>query len=152
MFSYLELLLTDTRLSAGRAVPRIIELLVFAWLLPAIGLFAFPEDPVGLQAGFPWVMAGPLVFAARYGSLWGLACAVLGGLFFSLPVAAYAVMGHQPVSLLLGSLLMALAIGDAGASWRKRSQQSEAENQYLHHRLKEFSADYHVLKVSHGLL
>lgn len=112
----------------------------------------FADDPTGLKSGFPWVVAGALLFAARYGSLWGVACATLTGLFINLPLVTYGDAGAQHVTLALGLLVMSLVVGDAASSWRQRSRRSEAENQYLRHRLKEFSADYHVLKVSHGQL
>ncbi|ASJ70561.1 PelD GGDEF domain-containing protein [Granulosicoccus antarcticus] len=145
-------ILAHFRMPGGSTRTRIIELVVFACLLPLGGLMMFAEDPTGLQAGFPWVMAGALLFAARYGSLWGVACAVMTGVFINLPMFAGAQTGTQLVTLSLGTLVMSLVVGDAASAWRKRSRQSEAENQYLRHRLKEFSTDYHVLKVSHGQL
>lgn len=140
------------RVPSGRTGRRLVELLFFACALPFVGLLAFAEDPTGLHAGFPWVAAGALVFAARYGSLWGVLCAVMTGLLINLPLFAHADVGGQHAALALGTVVMCLVVGDAASSWRTRSQQSEAENQYLRHRLKEFSTDYHVLKVSHGQL
>lgn len=140
------------RVPSGKTGRRAVELLFFAGVLPFAGLLAFADDPTGLQTGFPWVAAGALVFAARYGSLWGVLCAVLTGIAINLPVFAYADAGGQHIALAMGTVVMCLVVGDAASSWRTRSQQSEAENQYLRHRLKEFSTDYHVLKVSHGQL
>ena len=140
------------RVPSGKTGSRTIELLFFAAALPFAGLLIFADDPTGLHAGFPWVAAGALVFAARYGSLWGVLCALLMGLVINLPMFAYAETGAQHAALALGTVVMCLVVGDAASSWRTRSQQSEAENQYLRHRLKEFSTDYHVLKVSHGQL
>ncbi len=131
---------------------RVVELLFFACLLPVGGLVAFPENPTGIISGFPWVIVGSIVFAARYGSGWGVSCAVLTGLFLQIPVAAYAQLAAQHGALALGTIVVSMLVGDASSSWRKRSRNSEAENEYLRHRLKEFSTDYHVLKVSHGLL
>lgn len=140
------------RLALPTSATRLIELLLFAWLLPLAGWLAFADDPVGLETGFPWVISGALVFAARYGSVWGAACAVLTGLFINLPLAAYAGSAGQHLTLALGSVVMSLVVGDTASAWRTRTQRSEAENHYLRHRLKEFSTDYHVLKVSHGQL
>ncbi|MDC0434580.1 GAF domain-containing protein [bacterium] len=131
---------------------RYYELIAFAWVLPLIGLAMFPADPTGLDSGFPWVIAGPLVFAARYGSGWGLSCGLLTGGFFLIPFPAYTALSGDYLVLALGTLFMSVVVGDTSAAWRRKSQKADAENQYLQHRLKEFSADYHVLKVSHGLL
>ncbi|NND89693.1 MAG: hypothetical protein HKN42_02430 [Granulosicoccus sp.] len=144
--------LSRARMPVGKNSARLVELAVFAWLLPVGGLLAFTGDPIGLAFGFPWVICGSLVFAARYGSAWGVACAALTGGFINLPFEAYAQYEGQAVALALGMLVLSLIVGDVASSWRSRSRQSEAENQYLRHRLKEFSTDYHVLKVSHGQL
>lgn len=131
---------------------RVIELCFFSCLLPIGGLLAFPENPTGLASGFPWVVVGPIVFAARYGSGWGVSCAMLTGLFLQLPVDAYTSQNLLHGTLGLGTVVISILVGDVSSTWRKRSRNSEAENEYLRHRLKEFSTDYHVLKVSHGLL
>ncbi|MFT5894040.1 MAG: hypothetical protein ACI8VW_000907 [bacterium] len=132
--------------------PRVIELLFFACLLPFGGLLAFPENPTGIASGFPWVVVGSIVFAARYGSGWGVSCAIATGLFLQIPAEAYASLAAQHGTLALGTVVISMLVGDASSTWRRRSRNSEAENEYLRHRLKEFSTDYHVLKVSHGLL
>lgn len=131
---------------------RVVELLFFACLLPVGGLIVFPENPTGLASGFPWVVVGSIIFAARYGSGWGVSCSIVTGLFLQLPVEAYASLAAQHGTLALGTVVISMLVGDASSTWRKRSRNSEAENEYLRHRLKEFSTDYHVLKVSHGLL
>lgn len=131
---------------------RVVELVFFACLLPAGGLLAFPENPTGLSSGFPWVVVGSIIFAARYGSGWGVSCSILTGLFLHIPAEAYASLSAQHSTLALGTIVISMLVGDASSTWRKRSRNSEAENEYLRHRLKEFSTDYHVLKVSHGLL
>lgn len=131
---------------------RVVELIFFACLLPIGGILAFPENPTGLASGFPWVVVGSILFAARYGSGWGVACAIVTGLLLQIPVEAYASLTLQNGTLALGTVVISMLVGDASSTWRKRSHNSEAENEYLRHRLKEFSTDYHVLKVSHGLL
>ncbi|MBX2838485.1 MAG: hypothetical protein KTR35_16625 [Gammaproteobacteria bacterium] len=131
---------------------KLIELFVFSGLAPLVGVFLFSSDPLGLNSGFPWGAALPVIFAARYGSSWGLSCALLSILFFSFPYGAYAESVGSIVVLSIGTLVMCILVGDSATSWRKRAHQADAENQYLRHRLKEFSNDYHVLKVSHGQL
>jgi len=129
------------------------ELLVFAVLIPVLGLALFSSDPLGLKSGFPWACAAPVVFAARYGSSWGAACAAVAALaFFAIGGTVYQAQGVALLTLAVGTLVMCIVIGDVAAAWRSRSGRAEAENEYLRHRLKEFSNDYHVLKVSHGQL
>ena len=50
---------------------KVIELLVFAFIVPVVGFFFFQNDPVGMNNGFPWFIIPPVLFAARYGAIWG---------------------------------------------------------------------------------
>ena len=132
---------------------KALELVAFAALLPLLGLVLFSSDPLGLNSGFPWACAAPVVFAARYGSTWGAACAVVAAtVFFLVGGTIYEAQSVALLTLAVGTLIMCIVIGDVAAAWRARSGRAEAENEYLRHRLKEFSNDYHVLKVSHGQL
>ncbi len=132
---------------------RAAEMLAFAVLAPVIGLVLFSSDPLGLKAGFPWACAAPVMFAARYGSSWGAACAAVAAVsFFLIGGLVYEAQSSALITLAVGTLIMCIVIGDVAAAWRSRSGRAEAENEYLRHRLKEFSNDYHVLKVSHGQL
>ena len=132
---------------------RAVELIVFAATVPVLGILLFSNDPLGISAGFAWAAAPPIVFAARYGSSWGASCAAVSACLYFL-VGGSAYEGHSTtlVTLAVGTLIMCIVIGDVAAAWRTRSKRAEAENEYLRHRLKEFSNDYHVLKVSHGQL
>jgi len=125
---------------------RLIEIVVFATALPLAGRVLFAQDPLGLSHGFAWVAIGPVVLAARYGVAQGVVCAALAGLAFT------ATSGGAALPVSIGTLVLATLVGDATSAWRRRSLQAEAENGYLRHRLKEFSNDYHVLKLSHGQL
>ncbi|MFK8082489.1 MAG: PelD GGDEF domain-containing protein [Granulosicoccus sp.] len=135
----------------GKSV-RLLELLLFALMVPFAGILFFSSDPTGLATGFPWLIAPPLLFAARYGSTWGFACAVLTAGFINLPFFTSAAVASENVVLGVGLCVLCLFIGEATASQKKLRAKSEAENAYLRHRLDVFSSDYHVLKVSHGLL
>ena len=132
---------------------RLVEFVLFAALLPLLGHLIFSEDPLGINSGFPWVIAGPVLFAARYGSIWGFLCSILASaVFIVMPTNAYADELSSLMSLCVGMVVMSVIVGDASLQWRRKSTQSSAENQYLRHRLKQFSTDYHILKVSHGQL
>ena len=132
---------------------KLVEMVVFASLVPLLGWLLFSSDPLGINAGFAWAAALPMVFAARYGSSWGAACATVSAfVFYAVGNAVYEAQSVALLTLAVGTLIMCVVIGDVAAAWRTRSARAEAENEYLRHRLKEFSNDYHVLKVSHGQL
>ncbi len=131
---------------------KAIELLVFAFAVPAVGFFFFQNDPVGMNNGFAWFIIPPVVFAARYGAIWGISCAALSAATLAWPWAAYAGQMQHLITLAVGTAILSIVVGDYATAGKKQSAQEFAENQYLRHRLKEFSKDYHVLKVSHGQL
>jgi len=144
--------LNDWRAQFG-SYARVVELLVFAALIPVLGLLLFSSDPLGINTGFVWAAVGPMVFAARYGSAWGVACAAVAILgFFLIGGSTYQSQSTELLALAVGTVIMGIVIGDVAGAWLTRSGKAEAENEYLRHRLKEFSNDYHVLKVSHGQL
>jgi len=131
---------------------RLIELVAFALLVPLAGLALFPTDPTGLASGFPWIIAPPVMFAARYGSAWGIGCSLLTAVFINLPFVTSEPGPSANLVLSVGMCVLCLFVGEITSGLKKREAKSEAENTYLRHRLDVFSADYHVLKVSHGQL
>ena len=133
-------------------VKRVIEMIVFALAAPVAGMLLFAGDPLGINSGFPWAVIGPIIFAARYGVTWGAGCALVAIIAMLYPHNAYEGQFALTVAMAVGTLVLSIIVGDASSNWRQRAGQASAENQYLRHRLKEFSNDYHVLKVSHGQL
>lgn len=141
----------DVALRSGQYY-RLIELIAYALILPVAGLLLFEHNPTGVSGGFPWVAAAPVIFTVRYGCAWGVSCAVLMAAFINLPFAAYTGLSAANGVLGLGTIALCLIIGDISSATIKRRLQSESENQYLRHRLRTFSTDYHILKVSHEQL
>jgi len=131
---------------------KFIELVVFSLIVPVIGFFFFKNDPVGMNSGFPWIVMPAVLFAARYGSVWGFVCGVASAATLAYPWQAYADQTSALIALAVGTIIMSILVGDFASAGKKQSAQESAENKYLRHRLKEFSKDYHVLKVSHGQL
>ena len=143
---------SDNDTSRASMTTRLIELSAFALLIPLAGIVLFASDPTGLSSGFPWVIAPPLIFAARYGSFWGIGCAIVTAVFINLPLPAYTAIASENLILGVGLCVICLFVGEATSSLKKQGAKAEAENAYLRHRLELFSTDYHVLKVSHGQL
>ncbi len=131
---------------------KVIELVVFALIVPVVGHLFFRNDPVGMNSGFPWIIIPAVVFAARYGGVWGFICATVTAATLAYPWAAYAGQTSSLIALGVGTIILSILVGDYASAGKKQSAQEFAENQYLRHRLKEFSKDYHILKVSHGQL
>ena len=105
-----------------------------------------------MNSGFPWIVMPAVLFAARYGTVWGFVCAVASVATLAYPWQAYANQSTSLIALGVGTIILSILVGDFASAGKKQSAQESAENKYLRHRLKEFSKDYHVLKVSHGQL
>ncbi len=131
---------------------KVVELVAFALIVPVIGHLFFRNDPVGMNSGFAWVILPPVIFAARYGSVWGFVCAIASVSVLAYPWQAYADQTSALITLGVGTIILSILVGDFASAGKKQSAQESAENKYLRHRIKEFSKDYHVLKVSHGQL
>ncbi len=131
---------------------RLLELPLFAVVPAVIGGAVFPAQALGIASGFLWVAALPIIYAARYGSSWGVLCSLVAGATWVQPFVAFEGSLSQRTIMAVGTLCLSVIVGASSDRWRVRSNQAEAENVYLRHRLKEFSNDYHVLKVSHGHL
>lgn len=131
---------------------RLMELPFFAIVPAVLGAVLFTEYSLGFASGYLWVAAFPIIYAARYGSGWGAFCALVASAVWVQPFMALEGTVLQRTVMAIGTLCLSIVVGASSDRWRTRSNQSEAENAYLRHRLKEFSNDYHVLKVSHGHL
>ena len=144
------------RLAAARADARrgkkLLETIAFALAAPLAGTWIAPADPLGLGSGFAWAAVPPVVLAARYGSVWGVGCALVAILGCWAHAGTYAADPFALVALAVGMLVTTLAVGEIGLGWRRRAAGAEAGAAYLARRLQEFSNEHHVLKVSHGLL
>ena len=82
---------------------KFIELVVFTLIVPVIGFFFFKNDPVGMNSGFPWIVMPAVLFAARYGSVWGFVCGVasaatLACLLYTSPSPRDATLSRMPSS------------------------------------------------------
>ena len=139
-------------LADGRRLGKTLETIAFGLLVPLAGGWLFPDDPLGIGSGFAWAAVAPVVLAARYGSVWGGACALLAALGCWAHADRYADAPLAPLALAIGTLVTALAVGEIALAWRRRTANAEARASYLGRRLQEFSNEHHVLKVSHGLL
>ena len=131
---------------------RILELPFFAIFPTVVGSIVFSSNALGIASGYLWVAAFPVIYAARYGSGWGTLCALVAAFVWMQPIIVLDGSLTQRTVMAVGTLCLSIVVGATSDNWRKRSSRSEAENAYLRHRLKEFSNDYHVLKVSHGHL
>jgi polysaccharide biosynthesis protein PelD len=127
-----------------------LETLAILIIIPAIGRWCQPDDPLFVHSGFPWLVFASLLPALRYGFAYGFFSALVLNGYLGI-AARFHVMGvmHFPLQVSAGILLSAMLAGEFIDLWTKRNDQQRIVNSYQRMRLEEFTRSYHLLKVSH---
>ncbi|GAA4420078.1 PelD GGDEF domain-containing protein [Acidovorax lacteus] len=133
-----------------RPTVMLVEMLLLPLVTVAIGLYANAEDPLGVQAGFPWVWLAPVILALRYGPLAGLggACIVLL-CWLALNIGHFA---EFPKVFFLGGLILVMLVGEFSSLWQARTRRAETVQMYLDQRLEHLVRQYYLLRLSHDRL
>ncbi|MGE3165444.1 MAG: PelD GGDEF domain-containing protein [Planctomycetota bacterium] len=122
-------------------------------LVPIVGTLAWPEDPLLLTAGFPYLIFSPLLPALRYGFAFGFGSALALTLALAmawwlqiLPVPQF------PTETVFGMLTTCMIAGEFTNLWRRRADRAWAAAEYCQTRLNAFTPRYYTLKASHDRL
>ncbi len=104
------------------------------------------------QQYFFWPMLGPVVIALRYGFGRGMMSFILLLVGFSIWQAAH----HQPLNFTMpvavGTALITMLVGEFRDHWHDINERYELNHRYMEQKLKSFTQNYHLLKVSHDQL
>ena len=127
------------------------ETALFSLLAVLIGRWVSPDDPLFVQAQFPWSWLAPVLVAMRYG--------VLPGVFGSAILLA-GWMSQQPDPLnaeipklyFLGGLLLTMVCGEYSGIWRTRLRRMHEVNTYLDDRIERITKRLYLLRLSHDRL
>lgn len=128
---------------------RLLSILESA-LLPTLALYLGwrinPQDPFGLDAGFPWVWFGPWLAAVRYGAGYGLfGVAMYGGVWTLLFGGERASL---PGEFFLGGALVSLILGEFGSSYKVQSLRHREIQHDLTARLERTKRRLFIVKES----
>jgi len=126
------------------------EALLLPLLAIGLGLSWAPQDPLQVQAMFPWPWLVPVVLALRYGPTAGL----LGA---SVLLVGWLVLnaGHWdvfPQLYFLGGLILVMLVGEFSSLWQARTRRAEALQLYLDQRLEHLVRQHYLLRLSHDRL
>jgi len=123
-------------------------------LLPLVALvlgFSWnQEDPLWVDASFPWSWLAPVILALRYGPLAGL-----GGAGVLLAGWLALNRGHYdtfPQLFFLGGLILVMLVGEFSSLWQARTRRAETLQLYLDQRLEHLVRQYYLLRLSHDRL
>ncbi len=124
------------------------EMVALPLLLFWLGLMLTPDDPLWLDAGFPWVWFAPLLLALRYGPLVGL-----GGVGMVLLLwLSISSVDAFPKLFFLGGLVLVMVVGEFSSLWLARTRRAETVQAYLGQRLESLTRQFYLLHLSHDRL
>ena len=130
-----------------------VETLVISVLALGLGWWFSPDDPLQVNATFPWVILAPLLLGMRYGFVRGLAsAALLVAALFAFRVQGVEAYAQVPAAFIVGVLLCAMLVGEFRDIWERRLERLELANEYRQLRLDEFTRAHHILRISHDRL
>ncbi len=140
------------RLTASIANPWAIlgEILLLPLIAVGLGIALNPEDPLWIDANFPWAWFAPVVLALRYGPLAGMGGAgVLLLAWLGLNTGHYESFPKLPF---LGGLILIMLVGEFSSLWVARTRRAETVQVYLDQRLEYLTHQYYLLRLSHDRL
>lgn len=136
-----------------RVPHAILETTLSTLLVPGLGTIVWPEDPLFLSAGFPYLLFAPLLPALRYGFAYGFGSAVALVIVISIAWGQDLLPRQTfPVELCFGLLTVTMIVGEFTNVWHRRGERAWAGTEYCQVRLNEFIPRYYLLKASHDQL
>ncbi|HXU61869.1 MAG TPA: PelD GGDEF domain-containing protein [Polyangia bacterium] len=141
---------------ARRPVAAWVETGLLVLMVPALGLWLNPSDPLFVQAPFPWPMLAPLLAGLRYG--FGPGFGAAAALVFATVAARKGILPlHVPPGELspqrtVGLLLTGMITGEFSGLWRRRVEASETVQTHERLRFESFVRSHQALRLSHDLL
>lgn len=128
----------------------VVETLLLPVLAIGLGLLWAAQDPLQVQAAFPWPWLAPVILALRYGPMAGLgAASVLLLAWLGLNVGHWEVF---PQMYFLGGLILVMLVGEFSSLWQARARRAETLQLYLDQRLEHLVRQHYLLRLSHDRL
>jgi len=141
---------------ARRPAGAWIETGLLVLMVPAVGLWLNPSDPLFVQAPFPWPMLAPLLAGLRYG--FGPGFGAAAALVFAAVAARKGILplrlppGELSPARTVGLLLTGMITGEFSGLWRRRVEASETLQAHERLRFESFIRSHQALRLSHDLL
>lgn len=128
-----------------------IESAVFTAVAVLIGRLISPDDPLFIEAQFPWPWLAPIMLALRYGVLPGvMSSAILLAAWYVFQVDP--VIADVPKLYFLGGLITVMICGEYSGLWRTRLRRITEVNAYLENRVERATRRLYLLRLSHERL
>ncbi|MDP3636034.1 MAG: hypothetical protein Q8R51_01485, partial [Azonexus sp.] len=136
--------------SNGSSWAILSEILLLPLIAVGLGIALNPEDPLWIEANFPWAWFAPVVLALRYGPLAGMGAA--GVLLLAWLGLNIGNVENFPKLPFLGGLILIMLVGEFSSLWVARTRRAETVQAYLDQRLEYLTHQYYLLRLSHDRL
>lgn len=138
--------------SAASSRALVLETIGLPLIACALAFWLRPQDPLLLEASFPWLWFAPLLVALRYGTL--------PGLIATMPLIADWLLQRWllsmntpfPQDLFFGGILLTLLGGEFADVWHERIMRVTETNAYLAERTSRLTRRHLLLNLSHDRL
>jgi polysaccharide biosynthesis protein PelD len=118
-----------------------------------INLWLDSSDPLGVDAGFPWIWFVPAIFTLRYGSLVGIIQTFALVVLWFEYVRFFGPLNQPfPKQFFLGGFALVLILGQYSDVFRSRIIKTKEANGYLEDRLRAITRNHYLLRLSHQRL
>jgi len=129
------------------------ETLVVSSTAPVVGWLLSSDDPLFLNADFPWLLLPPLFVALRHGFAFGVT-SCLGFILVLTLCWRYELTGLEdyPSTLVIGMMVITMLAGEFSDYWQRRLKKELLENIQRAERMESFTLSYHLLRISYNHL
>ncbi len=128
------------------------ELLLVTFAAMLIWVYLATLEYQAPQEYFYWPMLGPVLIALRYGFGRGMMSFVLLLVSFSLWQTLYNQDYLLSMPVAVGTAMITMLVGEFRDHWHDINERFELNHRYMEQKLKSFTQNYHLLKVSHDQL
>jgi hypothetical protein len=145
-------LLQETLLRKPPKVWQWCETLCITGIFILLCWWARPNDPLTLNAAFPWIVFAPILVALRYGTLSGMTSVIIVAItmYYFYPNDFFS---STTVRLfLLGNIFITVLCGEWYLAWEADKLQLYRINEYAVRRLNNLNKAYYLLRLSHEQL
>ncbi|MDX1678969.1 PelD GGDEF domain-containing protein [Arsukibacterium sp.] len=137
---------SDHQLFAWFELLLITAAAMLIWVYQATLLYDRP------QQYFFWPMLGPVVIALRYGFGRGMMSFVFLLIGFSVWQASHDQPFLLSMPVAVGTAVVTMLVGEFRDHWHDINERFELNHRFMEQKLKSFTQNYHLLKVSHDQL
>ncbi|MFY8274681.1 PelD GGDEF domain-containing protein [Pseudoalteromonas sp. SSDWG2] len=128
------------------------ELMLITFLALVIWVYQSGLSHDRASEYFYWPMFGPILIALRYGFGRGMMSFILLLVGASLSDQLFNITVDVSFTVSVGTAVVTMLVGEFRDHWHEINQRFDLNHRYMEQKLKSFTQNYHLLKISHDQL